>query len=957
MSTGGLLAALGIVTDVADALGKDGRISSGYRSPQKQQSLYDQGKTPLKGGESSHNKGDAENPQAVDIVDWKGSKADLQQRLTSAGLPVRNIIQETGKGKNQGTGAHFHVNFGEGGDSHNHGGGGGANAPAPEPRVIQPASKQERQAMEKDKEFKIADPFAEEAVIGEQTQEVRAKAGQAQSVFEEVSSQIQEAMDDRLYSAADTVRQKKEINDTLQADAEQTLNQMRPLLERRVQLADKRAEIAQMNPLERLFAGAFDPDKNLEALGAEARVVEGQISARYESLQQLSSVQQTLLASIAGEGSDMDALLQLNIGALEQDARLANLSLSAASQVLESSLSAIGAQGNVTQAQQAVRNEVLGNLSLEQATEALADARANGDGVEVNGVFIPLGQMAAAQQALDSADISMQSRQIALEQGKLNLADRHEADIIDKMTPEQVKSAIENNGMWQGQQFSVSKLAIAQQNHKAMADQKAGDILNQESGEFYAISAKAMGSQADGTTQRMQNLFGAVPPSQKQYVASLSARFQAHKKKIEEAKAAGVRPRVLQGLMQEFGALQKQQEQVIDSAVKAWAGGNKSLEGIGNAWVRGLPITGSQAAEALDAIAAGDVPSNIRMSGPAAQVFRRIQQQNKGKGKPTTEEEKAARVESTREAAASQFVQSSMNEVMATLPETAAGIRDENGRHPFSRVDPGDYRYALQEGDKRGEMLIAENLGLKTNELRDIAAKGKFSKYWKQAEGAEIISGVTLDTKTVGALNQYILGAQTQEMLRFLDKSQSATPDFKPSSAFADLFQNPQFLKATQDAVTSQGGSSFGDYITSAAGLPGFESELRNYAGSVQTAHAAIRGEERQIRNQFINDFEVRPQTRLKTVLGNMDSLSDREAQQLYDGMSKLEINGRNIFYQGTGSKARNRAVDDVILKHKLPDPYLEGLRKKAAKEWERSLVKTSRLLNTMWGQVTEGQA
>lgn len=78
------------------------RRTSGDRSIAAQDALYRRGVTPLRGGQSSHNRPD----HAIDLPPVM-SAAAANRLAREAGIPA-SFILETGRGRNQGTGRHLH---------------------------------------------------------------------------------------------------------------------------------------------------------------------------------------------------------------------------------------------------------------------------------------------------------------------------------------------------------------------------------------------------------------------------------------------------------------------------------------------------------------------------------------------------------------------------------------------------------------------------------------------------------------------------------------------------------------------------------------------------------------------------------------------------------------------------------------------------------------------------------
>ena len=86
--------------------------------------------------------------------------------------------------------------------------------------------------------------------------------------------------------------------------------------------------------------------------------------------------------------------------------------------------------------------------------------------------------------------------------------------------------------------------------------------------------------------------------------------------------------------------------------------------------------------------------------------------------------------------------------------------------------------------------------------------------------------------------NQYV-SDQQHSFLVGLDHSPSATPGFKPSAAFVDLLNNPDFQQAAVNMSQNQATTSAGDYAVNSIAGTNFASAMFNHNRNMTQAFGA----------------------------------------------------------------------------------------------------------------------
>lgn len=913
-------------SSITSALG-GGRISSGYRSPEEQRRLLSAGVT--RAQNSAHTHGTPDNPGAVDITGIPGGDPDsIRRRLTEAGIPVRKVIWETGKGKNQGTGAHYHAEFG--------------SAPAPAPRnsnvTIQP--NEVRQMNQGDK-FEIVNPFEAGNKLATQQTTLEQRGNALDNLLTGITQELQAAQPVREEALKDVVEKKSAINNEMTTMTQKLIERARPLWARREEISARENELAQMNPLEKLFKGTFDPRYNSEALRGEDYRSEKELQLMASEYDYMTGLQTKLTNYLDAEYNNQDSVWQLHTANMNQNIELLSKSFGVADQVLGASMEGLNNQMGLLRAQAQARSDTLGQMTHAQVQQAYKEAQGSDNGYAVvNGVPIGLAELQQANVAYEEQNLTLQSRQLALQSQQIGLADQLEDRLISHMTPTQLETAIKNNGQYNGQQLDIGRLTQAYGTLKQQQAARAESIAMNSDVGVMRNNVAAIRNQVTLTTQRMTQMLGTVPDDQRAVFSRVVTEMKAIDEGFKNAQSQGIGAQYIQQVYPRIQALQQLQQKTISDVMKRWAGKDTNLQALGEAWIRGQPVSSDAATQGLITLARGGMPAGMNLQGPMRQVFmdvsKVVAEHDKPKAGQTidslTGDKKAQDrefINKVRSTVVKSYQQHLGAEIIKATPGIARKISINGSQHPMSFIDPIEFNAAIQ-----GAQASAREQG-----------KGK--------SAAEI-----------AALEQRIL-------LDRLDRIQLGPTGVKASKAYVDLLNRPEYQAAAGNIANgAMYSGGLPEYMAGTISGGQINSGLSAYGRSMLTTQ--------QVRSAAILESTTRqaqtmkgdPWTRSKMIMLAQDGVTRQEIDKLLNAVKPMVaantqgnlvkgaimglgniptvLPGGIIVNDQSGNMddAEFHQISSIITSHKFDDPALESIRKKVSSGWTAHQGIIDRALN-----------
>lgn len=947
---------------VVAALG-GGRVG-GWRSPEEQDELFRQGKTPLRGGESAHNSGTKDDPGAIDISRiGPGREAEVKAIVErESGKKIKKIIWETGRGKNQGTAPHYHIEFGDGSTQQVAQSSGGGAVPnpiqVPDVRAIA-ATTGERAAMNEPRKTEVVNPFDVGPRLQESARDTQTRQLTLDETIQNAINQRNMEQERELEALRSRNAQQAAIREQTAAQANEALTLAQPIFQKKRAIADRLSEIADMSPFERMIKGTFDPNYNIDVLTSKDRLYSANLDAIAQHYEYNSSLQNAMIQMVASEYQSESDVFELLQSHRIEDIQLLGSSIGASSARFEQVLKELDGEVSVINAQNFAISDTVARLTPGQLNEA---EQASVDGyTTINGMRIPTTLITERIDALQTQEYNLVSRKLAIDSANQAIAEQAEENILGTMTREEVDAAIKANGMWKGQQFDIAKLAQRQQLFRQIRAGFNEDNMIAETPKAVAASFRSLGQTTANILTRAGSLgiYDSVPIRAIQNdLTQLATEFKSG---LERAKASGVQEEYMATFLPRFEDLRKRQAQLIESAVTNWAGKNEDLKNLGNAWLMGQPLNNRDSARGLIVLARDGLPPGMKLQGPALEAFRAaesvVTQSKAPKTGQSLEEimnpKKGPKdgitddmIESVLGVARDAYNGSLVDKAIQSAPEIARNIKDAKGNaHAFSLVRPQDYRTALAIGDDKGLTRIADDMGIDKPTLNQILAGGPQGRAWTTwAQGRE---GAEAD---FSYWTRQLVALQTQETLIALDSTASATHDFKPSEAWADLMGSPEFQQQVYRTMDNQRNSGFGDFVVSGAAGNSANQQFGQYAAQIPIAQQTYASQKVIDTTARVAELRGDPYKRLSVIISAIPGVNREDENRLIQAVRLRLPEEKYLKMQDVKPRQRSHEIDSLILNERFEDPTIEAIRKRVAKHYETFAPQADTMFERIFG-------
>lgn len=810
-----------------------------------------------------------------------------------------------------------------------------------------------------------------------------ARAKSADDVLTQAAQVQAQTQPQREANLGKLVTAKQAVLDNVTQETQNYAGSLTPLFQKQSALADRQAELANMNPFKRAFVELTSLSHNPDWLDEQAKGVQNQIQARTASYQNLMGIHDTVLKTLQQAYTDRDSLDQLHLANSQADVQMAMQGVGSANQVLSTELQGIGAQSKVLEAQAMARIDALGKMSHDQVNQAVAQAQANNGTATINGVPLTLGELKQSQMNWQDKELTMQSKQLAVQSGRLELANGLDAQYISKMQGPELKAAIANggklpNGQVLNQELLTRAYGALVTRNGIIAEQaaNAGNIG------VYNSQLSQIGQNVQGNMARAQNLFGSAPTELVQQANGIAAKLSGFAEASKKAAAAGAGQDFATQAVPQLAAVIDQQKKLNTDLALKWAGGDKDLASVGEAWLSGGPLNSNTAVTGLIKMARDGIPAGTKMSGAAQQTISRVKQivdqfdaaqagasQMSMFGKPKLAKGviDPALLKKVNAALTGSYTAANVDSATQAIPAIARDIPGPDGKpHPASQIRPQDIAVAHQLGDSEAIKMVASKMGVTPETTQAIFNGGSGSPAWQSYVTGTGLNAQGQAVKTAehknadfGQLARQLQATQMTSMLAHLDATPSATPGFKPSAAFVSLLNDPTYQQRIQQGVEGQGQSSPGDFMVHAVAGNGFQQKFYAYS---QLANQALAANQQnsvaQARTSAARLRNVSPVDSATIALNTIDGINPTEAQALIKAVQQTYWNQQGV---GNSPMAQTEppagAIDSIISKTKFNDPHLEKIRQVAARDWAEAHRKSQNGILGLLDQSTAGAA
>jgi hypothetical protein len=787
--------------------------------------------------------------------------------------------------------------------------------------------------------------------------DVQSQANTLGDVFATVSQGLQVIQDKKEGIASAVVGAKRTLNDQITTTNQEILSEVAPLFAQRQAIADRRAEVQNMNPLKRAIFGIFDRNYSDEYLSRSESVVDDQLASRGAEFEQMNALTQRLLSSTVSNFEDESNLLTLHGENLNQDLMLASTALQFSRAKLSDTTAQIGAKTELARSQILLADRELSSLDGSNLNAAIAASQKNGGKVMVNGAELSTAQLKARQMdltrqnlALVAAQQSVTSGALSIQSQRMGIGRQAEQMLIDHMSFTETQDAIANNGKFKGRQLNQADLGLRMEalNRGNQAEAYA------RSGTRQALSsldlAKGLAAQTGQLAKRATDVFGRnVPP---ELIAALRGNNDTVNQIGDTALAAKGPSAATQvaSLGDVAMAKIKQTNDLIEKLAGRMSGDKDAQIGI-SAYLRGESLTGEQATRTVMAFAkGGGLPPGVKMGGAVAGAMaagqRALQavQKSDDYRKATAEGKQRLEAQAVSSAVGRNWTGATVNGITDQLPDLARQMGDDFGR----RVSTADFRRAKAAGDAQGAERIASEFNKDHGTRFTSAQMGQLFGGDRNLL-AQVNQGKPANQQVNGSAlqqaQQAMIQYQTSAWMNNLD--QIGGPGTQ--RAFARFIERSDVQGRIGQYADGIGRTGLGAMLADSIAPGG----VRNAFGraSQHLSQMATANEVASLQNarQAVGQYASDPIMRANVIIGAMPGLTQHE-KALASGVIKTAATGAgdmadfgasNPMAEGAGdfligkNDSVNRAVDQAITSTQYQDPALRKVMQKVAKSWQ----------------------
>lgn len=818
----------------------------------------------------------------------------------------------------------------------------------PTPQATTPAPTATQQAATpKAAATDVANPFTSIPQLRQDQNTALDRTKNADAILQSAISTIDSNQSARLSDTKDMVQAKQAVAATTADQTSAFSTAVQPILQRRVAIANRQAEMAAMNPFQRALLSTFSLGHNTDWLAQQDEAAKGQLAAQGNSYQTLMGINDEVLKSIQSKFDNSDATRTLSDEDAKINSTLGMQSAASANQVIGTEMQGIEDNTNVLKAQEVSRQNVLGSMTHSQINQAIQQAQGNNGVAQVNGVPLRLGELQERGNAWQEQEYNLQARSLAVQSGKIELANAAEERAISHMGGPQLQGIMANGGkMPDGTQLNMEQLTRAYTANRTREQYVADQAAQQGNTPVYQAMLGTLGNAITQTTKRANDMFGQAPPSLVQLNQGLATRLQAMTAGMKALPAGDEQARQAY-IQQQLPQIQDMQDRIMKSSqdlATRWGGGDKDLTDFAYSQLTGTPLNGQTGTRALVKMARGNIPAGMKLSGPAAATLETVKQvvsnydQNGAAGESLTamsQRHDAYKkgivtpelVSLVSSAVNKDYTNNAVNQAISLAPQIAGTIQGPDGQpHPASKINPRDLAIAQQAGSKNAYTMLAQQTpGADATQWEKILSGGPGGKDWTSFASSH-------KNVTYGQVAQQFKSLEAQQTLQALDQTASATPGFRPSAAFVDLLQNPQFQQKAVGLGQAQAQQSPGDNAIYNMAGGGSSQKFYDYANlmskSQRAADSATLRQNLGVAQKMRN---INPDDAAMITLNAIPGINSGEARQLLAAVKQRAAPNQDGLYNGMPPAD---AIDNVITKQKFNDPNLEKIRQVAATHW-----------------------
>jgi hypothetical protein len=729
---------------------------------------------------------------------------------------------------------------------------------------------------------------------------------------------------------------------------------------KQLEVVARAKKVADMNPILRPFIQMFKPSLSNEEIATDAQVLNMESGvlqqdaiATARNYGQLLESQKTLWGAQDAAAGTADKLSDTVFNGIATTTAMAIDSFRTGAAVLSGIAEADKSEFQMAQV-------ALAGLSDAQITAKHQAARAKGGAdIEIDGVKIPIGMLEKEKQANDSADLDRESKQLAVQGGRINLARALEAREISTRPMSWLMRQVSAGGG--GYPIDTLQREIA--NRSASGAAATAVIDSKTAGVSRVASAiSQIGYQASDVVRRygFTNGTGNLTNITTRARVTEFTRIQA--RQVEELarhrKDGTLTPQREEALLKETAQSYKMLIATISDDIDG-QGGSPSLRIGKKAFLmNGTLDPGTAQNIFTESILAGRNANQAGMRGAAAtaynagvEAFRGIlaakmsMSAESAKGRTKAQliadfqaAEAAGKLKKSDiervigKAVAGSY---SMDAAQAVTPNIPALLARSGVK---INVEPAAWSESLAAGEAIVSGSLMKRYSLTKEQADDVLMNGEKSPYYSSTMASNKITGAFLAGRVAAATTQY------------LDHNFSDGVT-APSAEIARGLRSPEFANLAGQLQPHLANKDFGSFTINSLVGDNIASHIDGMQGVFLTA---INERQRAIRGdgpKGVALYQGDPQRRFETVIHAIPSLQDADVKALLDAVRpqlprSVSPGLGQMSGLGLGAKPDYSKAFDLLGSTKFDNPRLETLRKQVVKELPKAIVATDRAMS-----------
>lgn len=727
-----------------------------------------------------------------------------------------------------------------------------------------------------------------------------------------------------------------------------------------MEVVQRAKKVADMNPFLRPFIQAFKPSLSDEEIATDAQVLnmesgviqQDAITTARNYGQLLQSQKDLWTAQDSAAGSS-DKLADTMYNAIATTTAMAIDSF-------RTNASVLGGIAEADRSELQMAQVALAGLTDAQISAKYQEARSKGGGeVVVDGVRIPAGMLEKEKQANDSADLDRESKSLAIQGGRMNLARAVEDREISTRPMSWLMRTVNAGGA--GYPIDRLQREIASRSESGA---KAGEVIDSKT----AGVARVANALKQTTYQAADVISRYGFTNGNNNITNINTRARVTEfNRLQSAQAAELIRHRKEGTLtpQREEALLKTTAQNYRMLIATISddidgqGGTPALRTGKKAFLMNGTLDPGTAQNIMtESILSGRNSNQAGFRGQAAtaynagvEAFRGILVAKMGMSAESAKGRTKAQLIADFQAAeaAGKLKTADIQRVIGKAIAGAYALDTASNITPHipallarSGVDVKVAPAAWAESVAAGESIVAGSLmkrySLTKEQAENVLANAEKSPYYSSTMASNKITGSFLAGRVAAATTQY------------LDHNFSDGVT-TPSAEMARVMRTPEFSNLAGQLQPHMANKSFGNFVINSLVGDNIASHIDGmqniYLKAFHERQRAIRGDGAK----GVALYQGDPQKRFETVIHAIPSLQDVDVKALLDAVRpqlprSVSPGLGQMGGLGLGAKPDYSKAFDILGATKFENPRLESLRKQVVKELPKTIVATDRAMS-----------